>query len=320
MGIAADDKLFKEERLPVLQYMPWIFSIWTVLYLTAVFIYLTTEYTPPTNTQAESPFPIYTLKKSDLGTYTFYSCILTMLPHIIFDRYKVVINLATAVFFVVSVLQLQQLINSRGGLSSYIVASVIYRIVFTNSTTDNFLICLVLTIDMLLSVVPRTNYVNKYFMLISTFFVMLYMWAFFVYGCIFLKIHNRISHRTWEHLRALMLLVEKTKRENESCLRIIDNRLPKEMVEYLSSLHDSNSMRCADSFQLKRESALFLKRAGQYSSFITENNSQSTHSGKIVDIAMKEEIILDQNISSTSVITNKLLSIEGGYTFIHYMR
>jgi hypothetical protein len=88
------------------------------------------------------------------------------------------------------------------------------------------------------------------------------------------------------------------------------------MVEYFFSLQDSTLMRDADSSQSKRESNLFLKRTEQYGSFIERNDTQSTDSSGIVEIAMKEEIILDQNISSISVLSDKLLSIEGGYSLL----
>eukprot|EP01035_Chromulina_nebulosa_P023532 gene23532-30511_t len=124
-----------------------------------------------------------------------------------------------------------------------------------------------------------------------------------------MKIHNRISLRAWEHIRALMLLVEKTKRENESCLHMIYNRLPMEIVEYVSSLKDLSTKNNIDSSKPKPEPALFLKRAGQYPSFNTNQGAHSNPSESILEAATKEEIVLD--LSSTSLLADKLLSIEG---------
>lgn len=304
----AVDRLYKGDNLPLLQYMPWIFSIWTALYLAAVFIYLTNEYSPP----ADYPHPISTLTKSDLGTYALYSSILTVLPHCTFSRYKMVTNLTTAVAFIISVMELQKLINLKVGLCSFIVATIIYRIVFANSTIDNFLICLILTFDVLSSSLELNYSANNYSILMIACFLSLYIWAFFVYGCIFMKIHNRISLRAWKHIRALMLLVENTKRENDSCLHMIYNRLPTEIVEYVSSLKELSTKYHMDSSKPKREPALFLKRAGQYPSFITNPGAHSNPSDGILEAAIKEEIILD--LSSTYRLADKLLSTEGEYT------
>ena len=114
-----------------------------------------------------------------------------------------------------------------------------------------------------------------------------------------------------------MLLVEKTKRENESCLHMIYNRLPMEIVEYVSSLKDLSTKNNIDPSKPKPEPALFLKRAGQYPSFNTNQGAHSNPSDSILEAATKEEIVLD--LSSTSLLADKLLSIEGEY-YLLYVR
>jgi hypothetical protein len=213
--------------------MPWIISIWTAIYLTSLGIYLGTA-----STTVKSPFTKQSSGFKESGKiglfkYIFFSSVLVFLPHCNSAQYQFACYLFTAVVAYVAISEIQQVINYPIGLISFIITIMAYRIVLTNSFIDNFCICWAFTVG---SCVYLGQGYNTDLVLLQG---MLFVWSFFAYSYMFTTIHGRVSSRSWENIRILLLLIEKTRYESASCLLLIEKQLPREVVEYIRSCSDA---------------------------------------------------------------------------------
>jgi hypothetical protein len=216
-------------NLTLVENMPWIISIWTAIYLTSLGIYLGTA-----SKTVKSPFTKQSsgLKESGkigLFKYIFFSSVLVFLPLCNSAQYQFACYLFTAVVAYVAISEIQLVINYPIGLISFITTIMAYRIVLTNSFIDNFCICWAFTVG---SCVFLGQGYNTNLVLLQG---MLFVWSFFAYSYMFTTIHGRVSLRSWENIRILLLLIEKTRCESASCLLLIEKQLPREVVEYIRS-------------------------------------------------------------------------------------
>lgn len=162
-----------------------------------------------------------------LARYIISSLLLIALPFVNSNRFKYFFVTGTSIVLLACIINLEGIFERRQSFISLYIMSIFYRTTRYHTFFDNFALCIAYSAD-----VASITHRNLNWYVSSN----LAIWTYFFIALLFNNLYKRNSLRVWEYIRLLIILKEKTKKEQISGESLVSAHLPPDILEYIFPL------------------------------------------------------------------------------------
>ena len=152
------------------------------------------------------------------------SIVLILLPFASSNRFKYFFVTGTSVVLLAAIINLEGVFERRQSFVTLYIMNIFYRTTRDHTFFDNFALCIAYSAD-----VAAITHRNLDWYVSSN----LAIWAYFFVALLFNNIYKRNSLRVWELVRLLIILREKTKKEQLNGESLVSAHLPRDILEHL---------------------------------------------------------------------------------------